>query len=115
MSSVDKLKLIQEKGLSTNTTIKKAESLGRTNHVAILSVANAAGFSANIKIEHSPNETLEGNGAWFTLHDFGAIAADTVLISDISANVLPTVRAVISGVSGSADVEVGILADTRGK
>lgn len=110
MSSVDKLILINET-LGAAKTIKKSESLGRVNHIAFLSVKDSSSFSANIKLEHSPNALLDGSGDWITLHDFGTVTTDTSLLEFSLTHVLPTVRAVVSAVSGNAKIEVSLLAD----
>lgn len=114
MSSIEKLVLIQET-ISSDKKAKQSESLGRTDHTVFLSVKNAAGFSADIKIQHSPNSTKEVEGDWFDLHDFGTVTADEATKIDISESVLPSVRALIENVSGTADVEMSLFADRRGK
>jgi len=111
MASVANVILLNETNLSGNK-ISESVSLqeGSDKFIASLKMANKSGTPTLAgKIEHSTDKNT-----WHTLYTFTGLTNNGVEIGQISANVLPNVRANLTLSGGSCDVLCLLWFDPKG-
>jgi len=111
MASVGSIQFFQAESLSAAATSDtKLTEEKQLDFIAMLKLENTAGATVGGVIEHSP----DGDN-WQTIATFTGLNADGIELVEITAFVLPRVRANLTVAGGTADVTCSLWYDKRGK
>ena len=107
-ASTEKLNLIDELDLvnETATGSYKNTALHQLNFKGVLTTDNYVSGTVTATIQHSPDASN-----WETLAQFTSLTATGISTTDITAYVMPFVRAIVANTATDSDVKVDLLYD----
>ena len=107
MASVNRTGLLDESVTGNLSGSPEVLEIQQVRHVAVITVTNSVGTTIDADVEHSADGTN-----WESVASFTTIIANTYESVQVTVNLLPKVRATMSGATiTSADIKIDLFND----